>query len=50
VDDDTDGILGVAEKFRACIGDDGVLLKNSMLCGVREVFNRKVVDFEIASI
>jgi len=50
VDDDTDGTLGVAEKFRACIGDDGVLLKNSMLHSVREVFNQKVVDFEIASI
>ena len=49
-EDDTDGVPEVAEKFRACIGDDGALLKNSMLRGVREVFDRKVVVFAIASI
>ena len=40
----------VAEKLRAWMGDVGVLLKNSTaLRGVRDVFDRKVVDFEIAS-
>jgi len=44
-----DVIAGVAEKFRAEMGEEGVLLKNSTLHGVREVLDRKWEDFAIVS-
>ena len=40
---------GEAEKFRAWIGEEGALLNNSTLRGVREVFERNWDDFLIAS-